>query len=184
MFRSQPQKGTYVLVLSLARHSFFPVVGHFRNVNLPAGYYAYVGSAFGAGGLRARVGRHLRLEKKLHWHIDYVRPAMVIAEVWVTEDTQRRECDWSRLVGTSLGGVVPVPGMGSADCDHCPAHFYYFAKRPSFTTFSTAVMANIPGHALVVRIQMQTTGPAADRSKPTGLPYLSQPVVLPNGRKA
>jgi hypothetical protein len=44
-----PAKGTYILVLTLARHSFFPVIGPFRNVDLPAGYYAYVGSAFGAG---------------------------------------------------------------------------------------------------------------------------------------
>jgi Uri superfamily endonuclease len=55
-----PSQGVYML------HLYVPlprplVIGRLGQSNLPAGHYFYVGSAHGAGGLRARVGRHLRV---------------------------------------------------------------------------------------------------------------------------
>ena len=50
--------GAYVLLLTANA----PVVlnmPRFGKLTLAAGRYAYVGSAHGPGGLRARVGRHL-----------------------------------------------------------------------------------------------------------------------------
>ncbi len=42
-----------------------------------AGYYFFFGSAKGNGGLQARLLRHISMEKKKFWHIDYLRPYMV-----------------------------------------------------------------------------------------------------------
>jgi len=42
-------------------------------LDLLPGYYIYIGSAFGPGGVRARMLRHLRADKPKHWHIDYLR---------------------------------------------------------------------------------------------------------------
>ena len=66
----------------------------FGKLTLAAGQYAYVGSAHGPGGLRARVGRHLRAEKPLHWHIDYLTAALPVMHVVtvVVTDGARLEC--------------------------------------------------------------------------------------------
>jgi len=62
--------GTYILVLHLAapRH-----IGRFGTFAFPAGYCLYVGSAFGPGGLEARIDRHRRARKKPYWLIDHLR---------------------------------------------------------------------------------------------------------------
>jgi len=39
-------------------------------IPFPAGWYVYTGSA--RNGLAQRVGRHLRHNKRKHWHIDYL----------------------------------------------------------------------------------------------------------------
>ena len=50
-------KGTYVLIASLAQMKRLEI-GRLGTFDIKPGFYAYVGSAFGAGGLRARIGHH------------------------------------------------------------------------------------------------------------------------------
>jgi Uri superfamily endonuclease len=152
------EKGTYTLVMRLAEDSLFDRVGRtgrFQGVSLRTGYYTYVGSAHGSGGTRARVNHHLR-DNASHpiWHLDSIRPAMVIEEAWVTYDPIKRECQWSDLIHRDLGGQVPVPGLGSADCDRCPAHFYYFRRRPSYGAFTEVIREVCIGHAPVQKIRL------------------------------
>ncbi|MBB4266205.1 GIY-YIG nuclease family protein [Roseospira visakhapatnamensis] len=112
--------GAYLLALWLASPAPLPprFAGH---PPLPPGWYVYAGSAHGPGGLRARVGRHLRPDKPRRWHVD-----------WITAVATRR---LARLLpgGTECAPVmvllahapparVPVPGFGSSDCRACPAH--------------------------------------------------------------
>jgi Uri superfamily endonuclease len=40
------------------------------SVSLVPGRYIYAGSAYGPGGLKARVSRHMRRAKRSQWHID------------------------------------------------------------------------------------------------------------------
>ena len=66
-------KGTYVLILNLKRAKRI-VVGNSKKAKLSsrlfqAGYYAYVGSAFGPGGLAARIKRHLIQDKRYKCHL-------------------------------------------------------------------------------------------------------------------
>ena len=64
--------GTYALVLSASACQKF-AVGRLGTLTVEPGFYLYVGSAFGPGGLAARVGRHCRREKTCRWHVDYLR---------------------------------------------------------------------------------------------------------------
>jgi len=83
---------------------------------LPAGHYLYTGSA--RRNLESRVRRHLRQEKKLRWHIDYLL-ASPQAEVTAVFTSTRDECLWNR----SVKGEVTVAGFGASDCrNRCGAH--------------------------------------------------------------
>ena len=64
--------GTYALILA-ADFRQESSVGRVGSLVVQPGFYAYAGSARGAGGLAARIARHLRYEKSLHWHVDYLR---------------------------------------------------------------------------------------------------------------
>jgi Uri superfamily endonuclease len=116
--------GAYVLLLT-ANAPVILDMPRFGELTLAAGQYAYVGSAHGPGGLRARVGRHLRAEKPLHWHVDYLTAALPVMHVVtvVVTDGARLECAWvKRLLGLN-GASAPAPGFGSSDCRNgCPAH--------------------------------------------------------------
>ncbi len=95
--------------------------GRLGQIPLDAGCYIYVGSAHGPGGLAARVGRHLRQEKRPHWHIDALTAAAPIVEVWWVEAAERLECAWARTLLTLPGVSAPARGFGSSDCA-CLAH--------------------------------------------------------------
>ena len=60
-------KGTYVLIASVAQMKRLEV-GRLGAYDIVPGFYAYVGSAFGTGGLRARLGHHLESAASPHWH--------------------------------------------------------------------------------------------------------------------
>ena len=114
--------GSYVLLLTIDAPAVLemPRLG---KVQLDAGQYAYVGSAHGPGGLRARVGRHLRVDKPRHWHIDYLTAAIRVVHVVALVSAARLECTWANRLLTLNGANVPVPGFGSSDCrNRCPAH--------------------------------------------------------------
>ena len=64
-----PDPGAYLLLIELAAPLALGIP-RFGAAILPPGRYAYGGSAYGPGGLRARIGRHLRRDKPLRWHVD------------------------------------------------------------------------------------------------------------------
>ncbi|MEC7562112.1 MAG: DUF123 domain-containing protein, partial [SAR324 cluster bacterium] len=51
----------------------------------PSGLLVYVGSALGAGGLRGRISHHLKINRKCHWHIDYLLQKMPVGQIIYTE---------------------------------------------------------------------------------------------------
>jgi Uri superfamily endonuclease len=114
------------------------VVGRLGRFDAQPGFYVYVGSAFGAGGLAARLGHHLGPARTLHWHIDYLRQAASIDEVWYACQDQRREHSWAQAMAAMPGAAIPLPGFGASDCT-CPAHLFRFASAPSFSSFQQAV---------------------------------------------
>ena len=111
--------GAYVLIVDLDRPLQLTLPGKTGAV-LEAGRYAYCGSAHGPGGIRARVLRHLRRDKRPHWHIDYLTNAG--RNVGVQALPNGRECALLDRILAVDGVTVPVPGFGSTDCRRCPAH--------------------------------------------------------------
>ena len=113
--------GTYALALRLATPVEIGIAG--RRVHLPPGLYIYVGSAHGPGGLRARLGRHLRGDGRPRWHIDALRSVSEVVGWHVAVSPLRLECVWAQALASLPGAAIPVPGFGASDCRAaCPAH--------------------------------------------------------------
>jgi len=94
-------------------------IGRLGEFDFPAGRYVYTGSA--RRNLDARIARHIRHEKALRWHIDYLltSPGVCVVEVvrW-----RRGECGLNRA---SRGRILAV-GFGASDCRaDCGAHLKY-----------------------------------------------------------
>ena len=123
-------------------------VGRLGKLSVHPGFYVYVGSAFGPGGVEARVGRHRGRARNRHWHIDYLRSVTRLTDVWFTHDPDRREHDWASVVERKMGGVAPLPGFGASDCG-CRSHLYYFRSRPSGRSFSRHLNRTHGGHDTV-----------------------------------
>ncbi len=117
--------GTYMLLFYLRKAATLDV-GRLGALNFKRGWYAYVGSAFGPGGLAARVGRHLKEKKKLRWHIDYLRVVAQPRQVWFNSSPHVLEHLWAQKLKED--GGYPIRRFGSSDC-HCTSHLYYFSKR-------------------------------------------------------
>ncbi len=131
MMKSDP--GTYTLILrSQGSHAI--QVGRFARIQIEFGYYLYVGSAFGPGGVKARVSRHCRKEKPKRWHIDYVRESMQPVEAWYSHAKQRLEHRWARIL-LEMKGSSAVKAFGCSDC-RCHSHLFHTSKAPDFTAFA------------------------------------------------
>jgi len=121
--------GSYVLVLEV-KHTRVLTIGRLGKVRLSAGVYAYTGSAFGSGGLRARLGRYLRGESVKHWHIDHVRAVAEVHACFYTVSDTRLECIWSQALAAIPGATIPVQGFGASDCrSGCAAHLITLPQR-------------------------------------------------------
>jgi len=101
---------------------------------LPAGHCAYVGSAFGPGGLAARLKHHCRRSDRLHCHIDYLGRCSRPHTAWVCRQAVAWEHVWADVLAGMRGAQRPIPGFGSSDC-RCPAHLVGFRKIPAVNTF-------------------------------------------------
>ena len=123
----QTPRGTYALLIQLRRPTEI-TVGRLGALCFPAGYYAYVGSALGPGGLQARLTRHRRREKALHWHIDYLLTHADIVDVRIDQSGQRLECAWVCALLSMPGAEVVAPGMGSSDCA-CASHLVHCGSQ-------------------------------------------------------
>lgn len=133
--------GTYGLVLAASAYREV-AIGRLGVLALRPGCYVYVGSAMGPGGLAARVGRHCRAEKRLHWHVDYLRAATVLEEVWYATGQSQRECLWANLLHRMPGAAVPMVGFGASDCD-CQSHLVFFQTRPSFAAYRDRLRSRV-----------------------------------------
>ena len=121
--------GVYILHLELSSPRMVRI-GKFGDHHLPPGEYLYVGSALGSGGLKARLGHHLRGSKRHHWHIDWLRRVARVRGFFYTAMKEHCECSWSQFLMQLPGSCIPVPGFGASDCSHkptrCPAHLLRF----------------------------------------------------------
>jgi Uri superfamily endonuclease len=131
MINAQP--GTYALILTSTEAASIRV-GKIGNLQLQPGFYVYVGSARGPGGLRARLAHHLKPTGRLYWNIDYLRAHTIPEEVWFCYDRTLWEHRWARCLGLQRGASIPLPGFGSSDCT-CESHLFFFGSQPSRAAF-------------------------------------------------
>ena len=137
----RPQPGTYALIFS-AGHKRQLEIGKLGTFELIPGFYIYVGSAFGPGGLKARIDHHRKRPGQPHWHIDYLGPFLKLIEIWYTYDPVRREHPWAQTILDTRGTSVPLAGFGSSDC-RCVAHLFFRNTKPSIRTFRQKMCSSI-----------------------------------------
>lgn len=147
--------GSYVLVLETSARRRL-AVGALGVLVIEPGFYAYVGSALGPGGLAARLGHHLRRAAAPHWHIDHVRLHAAPREIWLSRGASRREHEWAAIVGSHPGATIPLPRFGASDC-RCESHLFRFARQPRIRWFRGRVAA--VGPAAVSGSRNQSSGP-------------------------
>ena len=104
-------------------------VGALGELVFPAGYYVYVGSA--VRGMTARVARHMRRKKKLHWHVDYLTRKARIVAAWCDLNDGAQECLWCNRLAALEGAHVFPKGFGSSDC-RCPGHLIHMPQKPDY----------------------------------------------------
>ncbi|MBN2038689.1 MAG: GIY-YIG nuclease family protein [Spirochaetes bacterium] len=104
-------------------------------------YYIYVGSAFGPGGVRARVNRHFSNKKSKHWHIDYLLEYVNPVCAWYSYESEKLEHKWAAIF-TAMEGVIPVKGFGCSDCS-CAAHLFETSSVPDYKKFADISGADI-----------------------------------------
>ena len=107
----------YVVAAWVPRRTVI-AVGALGPVTFERGWYAYVGSA--RRGRAARVARHKRADKPLHWHADYLFSVFPATNGWLV-NTMFDECALvERLLGERLASRA-VRGFGAGDC-RCRGH--------------------------------------------------------------
>ncbi|KPJ96673.1 MAG: hypothetical protein AMJ55_01865 [Gammaproteobacteria bacterium SG8_15] len=143
------QKGTYIVV-SKATGTFTCRVGKLGTLAGDQGYYLYVGSALGSGGVKARVSHHLRITDKPRWHFDYLRPFLTPRRIWYCYSLNRYEHQWASVLAGLSGAVIPLAKFGATDCP-CNAHLYYFKTEPDIEVFRNA-LTRTPLRAMDLRI--------------------------------
>jgi Uri superfamily endonuclease len=113
-------------------------LGHFR---FAAGYYLYIGSAFGSGGLRARLAYHQqRTKPHPHWHVDYLREHSHLVETWSIASSIRLERVLASALAAAPELTVPVPRFGAGDAPSS-SHLFYSPRRPPTRALTSAIMA-------------------------------------------
>jgi Uri superfamily endonuclease len=132
--------GTYGLVLRTGLSTVVQV-GRWGAIETRPGYYIYIGSAFGPGGVLARVSRHCRESKSKHWHIDYLREIATLESVWYSHRQTRLEHRWAKALA-KWSKAEPVLGFGCSDCN-CASHLFYFNKAPSLSGFAKTVKGSV-----------------------------------------
>jgi Uri superfamily endonuclease len=111
-------KGSYVLLIEIGQEKEIQI-GSIGNIYFKKGFYAYIGSAL--NGLEQRIERHIRKDKRFHWHIDFLLKYGKIVEVYYIESFDRKECEIADIFYSELAGIK---NFGCSDCG-CKSHLFY-----------------------------------------------------------
>jgi Uri superfamily endonuclease len=120
-------KGNYLLQLHLEQDREIKI-GARPGQLFRAGYYIYIGSAFGGGGLAARLNRHLQKKKRMHWHIDYLIAESSNISAWEIELLTSLEHAIAAYFLSAKIFAPAIPRFGSSDCS-CRTHLFYTKRR-------------------------------------------------------
>lgn len=126
-------KGSYILILE--NDGVCDIrVGGLGVLKFDRGFYAYIGSMFGSGGLEARIRRYFVGGRK-HWHIDYILDHMRIVEVFVLP-----EKDYESLVANvAVKRFNYVKDFGCSDKKNDISHLLYFREEGELRAFKELI---------------------------------------------
>ncbi len=109
---------TYQLILKVKKPITL-TIGALGQCFFPKGTYIYTGSA--KKNLEKRLQRHLKKDKPLRWHIDYLTTHEQVEIVEIRCFT-KEECD----INQQTPGQILISGFGASDCrNRCGAHLKY-----------------------------------------------------------
>jgi Uri superfamily endonuclease len=141
-------RGTYVVVLHAGAPGLVRI-GRLGTFWLPTGHLLYVGSAFQAGGVAARTGRHLGGTGPRLWSLDDLRGFAAPVALWWTHHPAQVEHTWARALAGMPAFCCPAPVAGATDCNgtprekdesgplqQCPAHLFHTPGLPSVDEFA------------------------------------------------
>ncbi len=130
--------GSYLLRFDLTEPSTVEV-GALGAVTFAAGSHYYAGSAFGPGGVAARVARHVHGRGRPHWHVDRLRALAAVREVWYSHAPVNLEHAWSQALLALPGARPGARRFGASDC-RCPGHLVHFRRVPSRAVLGAALL--------------------------------------------
>ena len=136
------QPGTYLLILKIEKPLFDLKIGRKLRLDFKQGYYGYVGSALGGGGLNSRLKRHASKNKRTHWHIDYLLAEARLLGAVVKADNNHLECKWSAWLCRTA--VESVSDFGASDCN-CRSHLFYLGDQNALNQFIVQSEAQFAG---------------------------------------
>ncbi len=117
-----PDKGIYLLLIFKDKEEEIRV-GALGKIKFDMAYYVYVGSA--QRNLRKRVERHLRKEKKMKWHIDYLLCHSKIIDIFAKNYPKSYE----EKIAIKLGKKYSyIPNFGSSD-SKAPSHLFRIERN-------------------------------------------------------
>jgi sugar fermentation stimulation protein A len=119
-------RGAYLLVVRLLRECRLNP-GSPGEIPLSPGWYVYAGS--GRRNLGARIARHHRKRKKLHWHIDFLLDRVNAGDITSLPIRSRHdlECELAGEIAALADGSTR--GFGCSDCS-CSSHLFRFLSNP------------------------------------------------------
>ncbi len=120
--------GSYILILEIVK-DITVNVGSLGIILFKKGFYMYIGSARGPGGLRARLTRHLKGPSHVKWHIDYLTSkdevktiAVVVSETSldveeaISKEMLRQKCVEPGIKGFGSSDKRSVTHLFSCTC--------------------------------------------------------------------
>jgi Uri superfamily endonuclease len=117
--------GVYVLAIDIESKVDIHV-GQLGTIPFAPGKYLYVGRA--KRYLQGRLRRHLRDDKKIFWHIDYLLQDARLEDIWLKRGFTD-ECQTAAAILSAIpDAFCPAPGFGSSDC-RCPSHLIYYSRQ-------------------------------------------------------
>ena len=90
------------------------------------GNYIYIGSAKAC--IEARLRRHLKKNKKIYWHIDYLLKdeRTQISKIWIID--KKVECQTAEVFCQDPTTEIIKKGFGSSDCK-CLTHLFFIKDK-------------------------------------------------------
>lgn len=110
---------SYILILILKKNLSIKV-GSLGEIKFKKGYYIYIGS--GKRNVKKRVLRHIKRNKKIKWHIDYLTTNKNFKIKFIFLFNEISECELANKF--YLNNFSYIYKFGSSDC-HCKSHLYY-----------------------------------------------------------